>query len=744
MIDRHELACELNDFCKDFDPYEYNNELDPTHTEEDIIHELEDALSTADGTLEIHEGLQDLVSEAEMDDDLQAQYDSVYNNLNTYMSENNFVKKDSWKSIEQSPVAIQEFRHPEVPVIGFSEPGLCNGQLASAHFGRDRVAHAVRQFLNANKDVPNVSSPFDDSGRIVDKYFLYEDYDKNLALSHWNEIGEKYGDRMDAIVLPMLERNDEENRFKPKYKDVVLSFGSTLYQSQEAGLSDKSIDYMMDHAKTSAQESGRIDFETLDYLKNSFVYGYYDNVVFMDQYVTPEARQAVDFYLEEHLFEKEPVSAIGACKDVGAAYWVYRALEEKKATISEAKSLAELSNMVHDRVQEDNKRYLESDSQDASSVRRWGLSDVESTVHQLLELRDNYGFDLNSEDARTFMKDYLNSGTVMDLPSYGMFYKDLDKLSEEDKKSHAMSIEDVLKHTNEALSMSPKDAYFKSGDNQIDIIGNVIESSYEYFRPALTLYENGELLYHEDAACVDNYHNEVYTQGRFTSSNDAIDYLKDKYKDANDWVSVDSPAPIVKKDYPYVWCNPTYGKYREARDNGTYEQLLDRVVFKDLGLATGRNGLPYHRVDFAYACDQKTFGEDAAMANPYLMSSKRKNEAGKLETVHSYYLSSDIYSRLMAYANTDGLENSQWTGVVAAKVTYPTTRNGHSKVSVNLTNSAQKNGDIITPKEPFDEKKHNQFVKASMAEVHAKREKSARALSSDVASPENTGASFEA
>lgn len=153
------------------------------------------------------------------------------------------------------------------------------------------------------------------------------------------------------------------------------------------------------------------------------------------------------------------------------------------------------------------------------------------------------------------------------------------------------------------------------------------------------------------------------------------------------------------------------------------EDYLDRIVFEDKGPARGRDGKSYHKVDFAYACDQKTFGKDENMPNPYLLDAKQKGKDGKLFTTHSYYLSDSIYRRLMNYANTTGLGASKWTGVIAAEVTYPTERVGQMKRSVNLTEKAVQDVKIATPAQPFDEKAHDKFVKRSMAAMYAAREK---------------------
>lgn len=272
------------------------------------------------------------------------------------------------------------------------------------------------------------------------------------------------------------------------------------------------------------------------------------------------------------------------------------------------------------------------------------------------------------------------------------------------------------------------DFSFTDGKNQIDFSGKVIESSYEFFVGAESVYENGELLYDRDATCVDNYHNETYIRGRFDSMSDVVAYLGEKYPDTA-WQSTSNPYPKVDKVYDYRWENKAYAAEQEAKKNHTY---LDRVVFADKGIFTNKDGRKYHAVDFAYACDQKG-DNDKPIANPYLMSAKKKDLDGTSRIVHTYYLSDDIYYRLNAYANKDGIgDTSRWSGVINAKVSYPTIRNGKSKRSVDLTTAALNRGEIERPDVPFDEEKHNRFVKKSLAVVRQQRAEKAAEISDSI------------
>lgn len=291
---------------------------------------------------------------------------------------------------------------------------------------------------------------------------------------------------------------------------------------------------------------------------------------------------------------------------------------------------------------------------------------------------------------------------------------------------------DVTAAISTAQSMTnPQSFHFSSpkADVQIDIQGLIIEPFWEDFTPSVALYENGDLLYLREASNAGSYHQETYTQGRFASLDEAVSYLQETYKDVKDWVPVSEAYPLKDTSYPRRWENASYARDYERMHSDHPEDYLDRIVFEDKGQARGRDGQLYHRVDFAYACDQKTFGTDENMPNPYLLDAKRKGADGKLTTTHSYYLSEPIYRRLMDYANTSGLKDSHWTGVIAAEVAYPTSRVGVMKRSVNLTEKAMQDVKIATPAQPFDEKAHDKFVKRSMAAMYAAKEKEKGATS---------------
>lgn len=623
----------------------------------------------------------------------------------------------NWKEISEP-----EYPIPMVELLEKHMSGMIPDDLEQSAAETVEIMECMKMFIDMNEDNPAVRNPFNPDWTIDDSDMLVDACRSNYGLSKWNMICDDlgYGD------LLMEKAAEICNAHECEPTSCMVSLSGFVGQGHLLGLSPEDMKYTMDHCLT---ESKYIDAEGMDYLMSQFAkqgrwneqQGQYEQVEgaapchftsedvrFMYEHSNPESRSALDWYFEDHPFDKDTAEVIGSFRDMGAAYYAYQAMDFEQMSLDECRGVAEVSNMLKDAHRD--------------------LHAIEMSVHDLIWLRDNKGLSLQDAADMDFVKDYVKDGHSGSMRECGESYYQSQEVTQtaESKPvkedSPLLSTDKMLASIDKARSMTPRDFYFKSGDTQVDIRGNVIEAGYEYFTPASSIYENGHLLYLRDATCVDNYHNETYTKGLYTTEEAAMAYLKEKYPDAK-WQEVSSPAPYVQENWKTQWENAAYARQRELDDSGRKEEMLTRVVFKDMGQGTNKKGQRYHQIDFAYACDQKQVGKDSPMANPYLMSSRRKDASGNFSVTHSYYLSDDIYNRLMSYANRDGLDESKWTGVIAANVTYPTERNGRSRVSVDLTDDAKKKGNIVTPSEPFNEKKHDGFVKASMAEVHARRQK---------------------
>lgn len=139
---------------------------------------------------------------------------------------------------------------------------------------------------------------------------------------------------------------------------------------------------------------------------------------------------------------------------------------------------------------------------------------------------------------------------------------------------------------------------------------------------------------------------------------------------------------------------------------------MTRILIKDLGVRTGKkDDMLMHRMQFSFACDQMEIGVDAPMAQTFLQTVSHNRKSGKTYTSRDYYLSDASYDRLMKCASTAGCEGSRWTGIVEAEVKKVGTDRGYRQTLDFST--------VHRPEIPFDESRHNAFLKASQRAAEA-------------------------
>ena len=56
---------------------------------------------------------------------------------------------------------------------------------------------------------------------------------------------------------------------------------------------------------------------------------------------------------------------------------------------------------------------------------------------------------------------------------------------------------------------------------------------------------------------------------------------------------------------------------------------MARILIKDLGVRTGKDGKPAHRMQFSYACDQMEIGADAPMPTTFFANGITQSEIWK-------------------------------------------------------------------------------------------------------------------
>lgn len=304
-----------------------------------------------------------------------------------------------------------------------------------------------------------------------------------------------------------------------------------------------------------------------------------------------------------------------------------------------------------------------------------------------------------------------------------VFYNEGDKKITMDKQAFSDLMQELP--TNVFTGGGKTDRSFVSEDgHQIDISGYPVESSYEFFEGGVSIREGkvGEkssLLYREDATCIGPYNFKSFHEGRFNSPDEVAEYLADKYKDQKFTETKKMLQPNYSEEHKVVWDDKKYAselaRQEKFQSYSRYgEDDLKRLVWQDKGDVRMSNGQAGHMVTFAYACDQMKPGKDEIVPNPYLKTFKAKD--GSVN--HAMILPDDLYNRLKDVSGPGG---GPWQG---SFVSVLETKSMGKRTSVfpDLSNMALEAGVLKAPDEPFDLKKHDQFVKFSVKERAAARE----------------------
>lgn len=253
---------------------------------------------------------------------------------------------------------------------------------------------------------------------------------------------------------------------------------------------------------------------------------------------------------------------------------------------------------------------------------------------------------------------------------------------------------------------------YRSSNDELYFEGNVIETGYEVFTAAPSVYENGELLYRRDAACVGPYHNEAYTEGRFDSEEAVCDYLTEKY--ANRVFDRVSSSDARKQPFRgnRVWEDAGYALQCKR-------QTLQRVAFRDLGMEGDK-----HKIMFVTACDEKDITKDGFCNDAHLVKGKKQPDG---HNDHCVRLPDRMYHRLMNKANRDTQNTNNFTGVIICPVTREVSPDGrYSYNKIDLSFYAAMNDLLVRPEHGFNEYAHDDYITSSRILTRSYRNERAR------------------
>ena len=268
---------------------------------------------------------------------------------------------------------------------------------------------SVRDFVNNNKDNQAVDNPFKSDGTYDKVSDLVTAYNAGLALSHWDDIVAKHGDKINEVA----------KKADGIYENNVLSLGAASYVAESQGLGDKSIDLMLDK---SINDYGFVSSYKMADTREMFNQGYaYDTVAFVLDKSTDESRYAVMNYLNNNdaFIDREDISMLSSVKSSTAALDISNMIAiGSDYSKSELKDIVSATNLYYDSLENKgsvlNKSELMSNfMEDVKAIKYYETEkyDIQRMEHPEIPLTDNQksGIVFGEDKLTNLVKDYIDN-----------------------------------------------------------------------------------------------------------------------------------------------------------------------------------------------------------------------------------------------------------------------------------------------------------------------------------------------
>lgn len=323
------------------------------------------------------------------------------------------------KDIKQANIAIKEFagekgvssganmtHEEEASILEFDEHGQISGERILPNI--NDLESSVRDFVSNNKDNPFVNNPFNSDGSYQNTSDLATAYNAGLALSHWDDIISKHGDKINEVA----------NKVDGLYEHSALSLGAASYIAESQGLNDRAIDLMLDK---SINDYGFISSYKMQDTREMFNNGSpYELVKYALDKSTDETRYAIMSYLDANdvFVDKEDIDMISSVKSGVAALDVSTMINYEGYTKSEIKDVVSAANLYYDSLDNKdnniNKSTLMNEFMDnVRGIKHYEIEkyDIQRMEHPEIKLTDNQeaGIVFGNNKLTNFVKDYLDN-----------------------------------------------------------------------------------------------------------------------------------------------------------------------------------------------------------------------------------------------------------------------------------------------------------------------------------------------
>lgn len=267
---------------------------------------------------------------------------------------------------------------------------------------------SVRDFVNNNKDNQAVDNPFKSDGTYDKVSDLVTAYNAGLALSHWDDIVAKHGDKINEVA----------KKADGIYENNVLSLGAASYVAESQGLGDKSIDLMLDK---SINDYGFVSSYKMADTREMFNQGYaYDTVAFVLDKSTDESRYAVMNYLNHNdiFIDKDDIEMLGSVKSNSASLDISNMITDGDYSTAEIKDVISATNLYYNSLENKgsvmNKPELMSNfMEDVKAIKYYETEkyDIQRMEHPEIKLTDNQssGIVFGENKLTNLVKDYIDN-----------------------------------------------------------------------------------------------------------------------------------------------------------------------------------------------------------------------------------------------------------------------------------------------------------------------------------------------
>jgi hypothetical protein len=320
--------------------------------------------------------------------------------------------------IKQATEPIKEFHVPNRVVSGndmandhnkivlnFNENG---GIIGDSVFPNVKdMQEAVQAFVNNNKDNPNVYNPFDHDGKPKDESSLITAYNIGLALSHWDDIVAKHGDKIHEVA----------ERVGDNYNNSALALGAGAYIADSQGLDDKSVNLILDK---SVNDYGFVSSYKMNDAREMFAYGYnHDEVDFiLDK--SDKTRDGVMYHMNDDgdFLKKDEIEMLSSVTSRHAMTEVVDMIRGNEYHNQEIKDVISASNLYYESLWDnDNKtnNFLKMADfmDDVKAIKYYETEkyDIQRMEHPEIKQTDNQinGIVFGEDRLTNLVKDYLNN-----------------------------------------------------------------------------------------------------------------------------------------------------------------------------------------------------------------------------------------------------------------------------------------------------------------------------------------------